>query len=106
MNTDKEKLDNLSVAFGLSTVMVLLFNTILTWVKDSHKPLGHWMATIGGHHWITHGVLDVLVFVLLGILFYRMNFIDKFKSEQLNGMIIISVLVSSLGLIGWFFFLG
>ncbi|MFA5214386.1 hypothetical protein [Sulfuricurvum sp.] len=105
MNTNNEKLDNLSIAFTLSTIITLLFNTILAWVKDSYKPLEHFMATIGGHHWITHGIFDVLLFILLGILFYRMNSLEKFKDDRLVKIVIVSAFVSSFGLIGWFFFL-
>lgn len=104
MNTNNEKLDNLSIAFGLSTIITLLFNTVLAWVKDSYKPLEHFMAAVGGHHWITHGIFDVLLFVLSGIILYRINSLEKFKGDGLVKIVIVSALVSSLGLVGWFFF--
>ena len=97
-----QKLDKVSVAFGLSAAIAIIFNTLLALIKDANKPLQDFMATIGGHHWITHGVADVLLFVLLGSLFYRMNFIEKFNASKLSGMIIISIILSVLGLLGWF----
>jgi hypothetical protein len=43
--------------------------TVLAFVKDSYPPLNSFMASLTGHHWRTHGLVDVAVFIVLGLLF-------------------------------------
>ncbi|HSR73443.1 MAG TPA: hypothetical protein VLL31_01240 [Sulfurovum sp.] len=105
MTRNNQKLDSISAAFGFSVVITLLFNTILTWIKEVYKPLNDLMTIIGGHHWITHGLFDVVLFVLLGTMFYRIGFSERFNGTNIMKMILVSSILSMLGLIGWFIFI-
>src|SRR3569833_1179671 len=58
-----------AAAFALSASVTVLFNVVLAFVKDSSPPLNSFMAQLTGHHWRTHGLVDVAVFFLLGWLF-------------------------------------
>lgn len=58
-----------AAAFGLSAAITVVFNVVLAFVKDSYPPLNSFMASLTGHHWRTHGLLDVAVFIGLGLLF-------------------------------------
>ena len=58
-----------ATAFGLSAAVTVVFNVILAFVKDSYPPLNSFMAALTGHHWRTHGLVDVAVFLLLGWVF-------------------------------------
>ncbi|MFK5997925.1 MAG: hypothetical protein QM492_07430 [Rhodobacterales bacterium] len=49
-----------------------IFNAILVLFKESFPIVHDVMASLG-HHWITHGVLDLLVFFGLGMLFAARN---------------------------------
>jgi len=42
------------------------FQHLLSFVKDSYEPMNALMKAMTGHHWITHGLADVIVFVLVG----------------------------------------
>jgi len=55
--------------FGVSLITVMLVNAVLTVVKESYEPIIKGMAAISGHHWITHGIVVILLFFILGFLF-------------------------------------
>lgn len=56
------------IGFGTAAAITVLFNTLLAWVKDAVDPLNTFMASLTGSHWITHGLVDVAVFLVLGII--------------------------------------
>ncbi len=55
--------------FGISLIVVILVNALLTVVKESFEPLMKGMAALSGHHWITHGIVVILLFFILGFVF-------------------------------------
>jgi hypothetical protein len=103
MNTTTSKLDGMSSALALAAAITVLFNTGLAWFKDAYAPLNTFMAHLTGHHWITHGLADVLLFVVLGLIFANSGTADKIEAGKLTLTLIISVVVAGLGLAGWFF---
>jgi hypothetical protein len=90
-----------STAFALSAAIACLFNTALAWAKDAYAPLNKFMASLTGHHWITHGLADCIVFVGLGLIFMNTSAV-YIKPEKLVSIMIWSVAVASLGLFAWF----
>jgi hypothetical protein len=67
--------------FGLSFLVVSIFNGLLTIMKEENAGLKSWMAHLLGHHWVTHGVFVIVLFFVLGRLFSRVKF-----DEQWYGM--------------------
>ena len=63
------QLDCVSAAFALSAAVTVVFNPLRAWVKDAYEPLNKFMAHLSGHHWTMHGLADVLLFVVLGLVF-------------------------------------
>jgi hypothetical protein len=55
--------------FGISLIVMMLVNAVLTVTKESYEPIIKGMAAISGHHWITHGIIVVLLFFILGFVF-------------------------------------
>lgn len=55
-----------SMAFGLSLAITSLLTALLVVAKESHGPLMAWMKALTGHHWITHGLATLGLFVILG----------------------------------------
>ena len=104
MNTNELKLDRASSAFGLAAAITIVFNTPLTWVKEAYHPLHTFMASLTGHHWITHGITDVVLFLLLGVIFMNTGSAEKISPNGLVVTVITAVVVAGLGLAGWFFF--
>lgn len=63
-----------------------------------------WMAAATGHHWVTHGVLDIILFLVLGWAISRFN---KGKGieitpKRLIFSIVGSVVVSGLIIFGFY----
>jgi hypothetical protein len=94
-------LDQASTAFGLSAAITIVFNTLLAWAKDAYDPLNSFMASLAGHHWITHGLADIILFVLLGWLFMS-------RGVRIGGMALVRTVAAAVvggggGLAAWFF---
>ena len=60
-------LDGAAVAFGLAACIVIVFSTVLAWIEDAYDPLGNAMAALTGSRWITHGLADVILFLVIGL---------------------------------------
>ena len=87
-------------AFGLAAVIAILFNTVLAWVKDAYEPLNAYMASLTGHHWRTHGLVDVVVFFALGYLFISRNV--HISGLRLAALLAAASVVAGGGLALWF----
>lgn len=95
-------LSKASSAFALAAIVTVLFNTGLAWVKDAYDPLNTWMAHLTGHHWITHGLFDIALFVILGVIFTGVGAGKQTKADSLAVGLVAAVVVSGLGLAAWF----
>ncbi len=60
-------MDRWTAAFGLSFAITALLSAVLVIVKETNRGIFEWMAGLTGHHWVTHGILQLLVFVILGV---------------------------------------
>jgi len=49
-------------------IIVIIFNSLLTVIKERFEGVHHLLVTLSGHHWITHGVLDVILFFVIGVI--------------------------------------
>jgi len=90
--------------FALAAAITVLFNTVLAIVKDSSKPLNTFMASLTGHQWTTHGLVDLALFVGLGFLFTKTRAGANIEPERLIRYLIASVALSGLGLAAWYTF--
>ena len=95
-------LDRVSAAFALSAAVTVVFNTLLAWVKDAYDPLNKFMAHLSGHHWTTHGLADVLLFVVLGFVFLNLGTAQRMSPNRLVGTLVGAVIAAGLGLAAWF----
>lgn len=99
----KDVTERMAVAFGLSAAVTVVFNTLLAWVKDAYDPLNELMKAATGHHWRTHGIVDVILFFVLGYIF-----MSRGTAAQLTDRLVVTVaaaaVVAGAGLAAWFFF--
>jgi hypothetical protein len=93
-----------TAGFVLAAAITVLFNTALAWAKDAYAPLNNFMQSLLGHHWTTHGVADLIVFIGLGFLFTKTRLAQKMDPNRLIGALIGAVAVAALGLVLWFAF--
>lgn len=96
------QMDRASTAFGLSAAATSVFNTLLTWAKEAYEPLHGFMTSLTGHHWTTHGIADVLLFVALGLVLMNTSIPDRIESRTVIATLIACVALSGLGLVAWF----
>jgi nitric oxide reductase large subunit len=59
--------------FGLSVAITCVISALLVVVKETNDGLMKFMKTITVHHWVTHGIFDVLVFLVIGYLLAKSN---------------------------------
>lgn len=99
-----ESLSPATSGFVLSAAATVWFNTALAWAKDAYAPLNAFLASIAGHHWTTHGLLDLLLFVGLGILFTFTRIAEKIRAQNLIAILVAAVVSATVGLAVWYLF--
>ena len=61
-------------SFGLSFAITSILSALLVILKETNEDtVLAWMKAATGHHWVTHGVLDIILFLVLGWVFSRPN---------------------------------
>ena len=102
MSTDESRLSGTSAGFALAAAITVLFNTVLACAKDAYKPLSALMNSIAWHNWITQGIADGLLFVILGLVFSRMDAANRMSANRLTNFVAIAVIIAGLGLFAWY----
>src|SRR5579872_1289131 len=102
MNTETQQPTRASAAFALAAAIACVFNTALAWTKDAYAPLNSFMASLTGHHWITHGLADVILFLGLGAIFAATGIPAKGLSKGLIITVAACALLAGAGLGAWF----
>jgi hypothetical protein len=93
-------LDGAAAAFGVSAAIAIVFNTVLAWIKDAYDPLNSFMASLTSHHWITHGLADVAVFLIVGAVLMRRSI--SMDGAKLACVLAGAAVVGGGGLALWF----
>jgi hypothetical protein len=61
-------------SFGLSFAITSVFSALLVVLKETNEDtVLAWMKAATGHHWVTHGLVNLIVFFFLGWLLARSN---------------------------------
>lgn len=61
-------------SFGLSFSITSLLSALLVILKETHeKTVLEWMKNLTSHHWITHGLINLILFVVLGFVLSNTN---------------------------------
>ena len=102
---DHNALGKYTISFGLSLAVTSLLSAVLVVVKElNQSTILAWMKATTGHHWVTHGVFDILVFVILGLLLSRVQNRrgPQISAGMLSTVIICAVVVSGLLIAGFY----
>lgn len=94
----------LTSSFVLAAAVTVLFSTALAWAKDVFTPLKSFMKSVTGQDWTTHGLVDLLLFIGLGLIFMKTRASEKISSQRLIGGLVVAVGIAGLGLALWFAF--
>ena len=92
-----------TAGYGLSAAFTAIFNTVLAWVKDANPGLNTAMKHMLGHHWTTHGVIDVVLFLVLGYVLSQTAMARHMDGNKLAKIIIGASVLGGGGLAVWFF---
>lgn len=102
MANETQGLDKATAAFALSAAITVLFNTLLTWIKELSEPFHDFLAALTGNHWVTQGILNLIVFLVLGWIFMRAGTASRMSSTGLINTLVVAVVVAGIGLAGFF----
>ena len=100
---DNKMLDKLSVGFGVSFLIASIINSLLIVAKESYAPLKAWMKSLSGHHWITHGIFVIVLFITLGYIFSKADMDKKIDANNTSGLVIAGTVLGGLIIVGFFF---
>jgi len=92
-------------SFGLSFAITSIISALLVILKESNEEsFLAWMKAATGHHWVTHGILNLIIFVALGWAFSRPNNGQglKITANVLVTCIVGAVLISGLLIAGFY----
>ena len=90
-------------SFGLSLAVTNLFNGALVILKETNAGVMGWMKAATGHHWITHGIVLLVLFLALGLLLARSK--PSRRADELTGIaaaVVLSTLISGLAIAAFY----
>ncbi len=88
-----------TISFGLSLAVTSLLSALLVIVKELNQTtILAWMKMATGHHWVTHGVFDIVIFVVLGLLLTR---VDSGRGAQVSAKALITVIICAVVVSGF-----
>jgi len=84
---DTETVSANVAGFGVSYAITCIVNAIVVVFKEAFPAVHDFMTAITGHHWVTHGLLDLIVFVALGL------YLSRGEGLQMTGGAVVSKIV-------------
>jgi hypothetical protein len=87
-------LDKTTIGFGLSTAVMSILNALLLIFKEMTPPLKKAMADMMGHHWTTHGVVVLGLFLVLGFVLAGAVKPESWDVGKLGNTILWSVILA------------
>jgi hypothetical protein len=96
-----------SIAFGLALAIACFINALIVVVKEKSDAVMNGMKRVTGHHWTTHSVLIVCLFLGLGQLFSQAK---KGRGLEMTTGRLIGTLLSAVGaaaliIVGFYLFI-
>ncbi len=94
--------DKTTIGFGLSAAVVSIINTLLVIFKELTPPFKAGMASAMGHHWTTHGVIVIGLFLVLGFVFSGMAKPESWGADKLGMTIVWTVIAAGAALAAFY----
>lgn len=95
----------LVLAAYTGTIVNVIMISLMTIVAELNKGFKTWLATTFSHHWIGKGIISVIVFIIISLLFTPVLKGKEIKS--LTRLTVITVVIIFIGFlaIGGYYFL-
>jgi hypothetical protein len=93
-----------TVSFGLSLAVTSVLNGLLVILKESNENVLALMKRLTFHHWVTHAIFLIIVFVVLGWAFSRANGGRgvQISVPRLSGLLVAGVVVGGALVAGFY----
>lgn len=94
-----------TASFGLSVAITSIFSALLVVVKElNESTVLDWMKHVTPHHWITHGVINLIVFAAVGFALARANGGKglKLSPKTLTQLIVGAVAIGCITISGFY----
>lgn len=88
--------------FGLSYAIISVLSALLVVLKESSEAVHNGLAAITGHHWVTHGLLNIIVFLVLGLVLSRIGSGIRMTANTLIVTIVAATVISGVIIVGYF----
>jgi len=72
-NPTEDSLSNFTVSFGISFAVASVASALLVIAKERDPSLMASMKSATGHHWSTHSLFAILLFLVVGLALTRVN---------------------------------
>ncbi|MBI3898911.1 MAG: hypothetical protein HY308_11525 [Gammaproteobacteria bacterium] len=91
-------------AFGWSLVIVSVLSSLLVIFKETNVAIKALMQTATGHHWVTHSIIVLMLFIVLGWLLSKAGATSAGNGglNALAVIIMVATIISGLMLAGFF----
>jgi len=99
---ENSPMDKYAAGFGMSLAVTSVLNAIILVIKEKNESVMSALKAALGHHWTTHGVIVIIVFLLLGFIFSAMKLETRFDSHRMLKYIVWGVVISSVITAGFF----
>jgi undecaprenyl pyrophosphate phosphatase UppP len=95
----EEPLGKYTVSFGLALAITVVFSAMLVVIKElSEKTVMALMKQPTGHHWITHTIIDLIIFVVLGFLLTKV----QISAKRLSWIIVGATVAGGVMIAGFY----
>jgi lipoprotein signal peptidase len=101
----RNELGKYTKSFGLSFAITSFLSALLVLLKETHEhTVMEWMKTVTLHHWVTHGLINLVVFILLGVALSKPNNGEgvNISTNTLVICIVGSVVISGILIAGFY----
>jgi len=88
--------------FGYSYAITSLLSALLVVLKEKNASVLDLMTSLSGHHWVTQGVLDIVLFVAIGWFLSRTALAGNASYGSLISAVVGSTVISGLIIAGFF----
>jgi hypothetical protein len=102
---EKTEIGKYTRSFGLSFSITSVLSAILVILKETYEDhLLEIMKSLTGHHWVTHGVINILVFLILGWILAKTNkgLGVNLSANILVGCIVVAIVVNFAFISGFY----
>lgn len=98
-----DRADAYATGFGLSFAITSVLSALLVVLKEMNEDsVLAAMKAITGHHWVTHGILDVVLFVVIGMALAKGGHGMTMQADTLVKSIVGSIILSGLIVVGFY----